>query len=167
GLKTARSASPTRSNVSANAGSGPPDRHAASASQRLAAGAPATGSRRATGVPLDRITRNPRCSLLLGLPRRAPSLRKRRVLTPWPPLPSGEGERGVGMWFPLSASRRGGQGVRTKGMAERGSGGEDKRHGGEVVRRWGPNPPRSGATGGCRREGTKERGRGERATRGT
>src|SRR5207249_10051605 len=64
----------------------------------------------------------------------APALRKRRVLTPWPPLPSGEGERGVGMWFPLSASRRGGQGVRTKGMAARWSGGEDQRHRGEGVR---------------------------------
>src|SRR5207249_4010737 len=50
-----------------------------------------------------------------------------RVLTPCPPLPSGEGERGVGTWFPLSASRRGGQGVRTKfPIAERRSGGENE-----------------------------------------
>src|SRR5207247_4334681 len=48
-----------------------------------------------------------------------------RVLTPCPPLPSGEGERGVGTWFPLSASRRGGQGVRTKA------------HRGETVSGWG------------------------------
>src|SRR5439155_22326915 len=33
---------------------------------------------------------------------------------PWPPPPSGGGERGVGTWFPPSAWRRGGQGVRTK-----------------------------------------------------
>src|SRR5438067_13359573 len=55
------------------------------------------------------------------------TLFRSRVLTPCPPLPSGEGERGVGTWFPLSASRRGGQGVRTKfPIAERRSGGENE-----------------------------------------
>src|SRR5439155_19352293 len=49
-----------------------------------------------------------------------------RVLTPWPPLPSGEGGRGVGTWFPLSASRRGGEGVRAKGIAGGGRSEEDR-----------------------------------------